>query len=165
MATRVDALGQDQKMRHLLRLIAKGKLDQRTRLQLARRWSMTEQSISHLMSDALRIVRMSRGSWEDELDRKLQEFEADRRTALALKRPLQLKEGGVEWYNAPDCKAAIRATELYLQAIGAMVRKNIRKHPDGSLEDLKQRRDAARAAILDLDAVIEQQEAAKGDMH
>lgn len=152
------ALDKDRKVARVLRMIAAGTLTPDSKRKLAKQWSMDEQSVSHLISDAFRIVRLNRGNWEEELDRKLMQLEADRRTALKLQKHIVVGDD-VRFYPAPDVKAAVRSTELYLHAIGAMVRKQPRKHPEGSLEDLRQKRDAVRSALGDLEAVIEQKEA------
>lgn len=163
MRKKGEAFDKDRHVSEVLRCIARyGRPSPEHMKRWAEKWGCEAPNVSNNVSEAFRFIRLSRQDWQQDVDTKLLQLEADRRTALAIKRPLQREDGTVEWYRAPDCKAAIRATEVYLHAIGAMVRKSQRKHPEGSLDDLRQKRDAVRLALGDLDAVIEQKE---GEVH
>lgn len=149
-----EALEADRKVQEILDLITTGRISSTTKRELAQKWGYSELSVGDLMSTAFRIIRLATGSWQQQRDVELARLDHVWAECFKACKPVVVA-GQVEMVPCPDLKTAAQVVQMKLNVLGANVRGGaVRRVPDGSLDDLRQRRDAAKNAINDLDAAI-----------
>jgi hypothetical protein len=117
--------------------------------ELAKKWRHHPHTVANWAIAASAIIRHV-GNAEERVRAKLAELEHQQRIAMQLKKPLKRNDGTIEWYNAPDVKAANKAVETYLEVLGA--KNHIRRTQEVSAdpvpdEHLKQQLEEALEAV------------------
>jgi hypothetical protein len=117
-----DGFDKDAHVQEILNLIHRGELTTERQLQLSQKWGCQKGTVARMVSDAFRIIRLSRPSLEDDINRKLLSIEEDRRIAANKVKFFAHQGRVIDERPDPDVGAMIAADRLYLETIGALIR-------------------------------------------